>query len=553
MRGPRSAVVVGEVADLWASLGARVDTRAWAAADARRAAATRATDAAGRSAEAAGRKSRKAGEDAAAGARRGASAVGGLGAAWGVLGAYVGGRAAYGALIKFNATAEDARNQIAGMIALSKNTKFADELGTADGLMASLQKRAASLPGTTSEYIKMLGNIAQPVTKAGLGLKDLEDLTVGAVVAAKALGEDAAAAARDVGQALRGQAGADDPFIGKLLDTSGYTGQEGRARFNAKSAKERAKIVKELLTKPQLVEMAKAQGDTFNGVMSTLKDSLEQFFGKVGKPLFAGLAAAIRDVNKWLAANEETIKGVASAIGGVLVGAFAALGDAISFLGEHQDVVEAVLIAIGAAIAAFAAKAAIAWLVAFGPIIAVIAAVAAVIYAIRMLQKHPEKVKAAFARMWEGIKAGARSLLAFFVETLPDAIKRGISAAFRWIAELPIIREVLWALKKAGEIAAGGGPEGAVVSGSGIAGVAIRKAQAAKELEKARAAIAPAVAPALQPSSATGSGGTNVQTGPISIQVNSPNADPKAVAMETKKAFAEEFGNALRRTKDQVG
>jgi hypothetical protein len=36
----------------------------------------------------------------------------------------------------------------------------------------------------------------------------------------------------------------------------------------------------------QLTQLAAAQGQTFNGALSTLQDTIEQFFGKVGLPLF---------------------------------------------------------------------------------------------------------------------------------------------------------------------------------------------------------------------------------------------------------------------------
>jgi hypothetical protein len=63
----------------------------------------------------------------------------------------------------------------------------------------------------------MAGMLTQPITDAGLGMKDLEDLTVNSVVAAKALGYQWDLAARDIDQALRGQFHATDPFAGKML------------------------------------------------------------------------------------------------------------------------------------------------------------------------------------------------------------------------------------------------------------------------------------------------------------------------------------------------
>jgi hypothetical protein len=56
------------------------------------------------------------------------------------------------------------------------------------------------------------------------------------VVAAKALGVEWEAAARDIDQALRGQFHSTDQFTGKLLGSAGFKGEAGRKRFNAMSA-----------------------------------------------------------------------------------------------------------------------------------------------------------------------------------------------------------------------------------------------------------------------------------------------------------------------------
>jgi hypothetical protein len=48
--------------------------------------------------------------------------------------------------IAFNATLEDTRNQIAGMLSLAKHTDLADQLETADGLMATSRSAPRSSP-----------------------------------------------------------------------------------------------------------------------------------------------------------------------------------------------------------------------------------------------------------------------------------------------------------------------------------------------------------------------------------------------------------------------
>lgn len=247
------------------------------------------------------------------------------GAATQIAGMFAGG-------MRYNASLEESTTKIAGMLALAGGTKFSDEISTANNLMKELSERAAKLPGTTAEYVQMLGNITQPVRQAGLGVEELTDLTVGAVVAAKALGEDAGAAARDIGQALRGQAGADDPFIGKLLDTRGYTGEDGRRRFNQSSAKKRAEIVKDLLKSPQLVEMAAAQGGLMSGVKSTLEDNVSRFFAASTKGLFDGVKTTITAINTWVERHADTIARVTSAISAGITWAYRRAQDGVRLL-----------------------------------------------------------------------------------------------------------------------------------------------------------------------------------------------------------------------------
>lgn len=573
-----------EVADLWAAVGARVNTAQWSAADKQIAGTEKKLtglgkafdgafqDRAGRWRAASGRyltmKERAelaatgikgAGDAADKAGKKAQASVGAWGAmrsaAVGAL-AFFGVKAGYDGLIKFNATAEESRNQIAGMMALAKKTDMSDELGTADALLASLAKRAASLPGTTSEYVAMLGDITQPIIDAKLGTQDLEDMTVAAVVAAKALRVESGAAARDVGQAIRGQFSAEDQLTGKLLGARGFKGEEGRKRFNAMAEKDRARVLKEVLTSKQMMQLAEAQGNTFSGVMSTLQDAAQQFFGRVGKPLFQALGNAIRDANAWLDANKETVQAVAEAIGGALVGAFNAVGVAIAFVAENFAIFTPVLAAIAAAFVVLkvqaglaAIKMAAAWVAALGPFALIAAAVAAIIAVVALLVREPEKVKRAFRAVWDFIKNGASVVWEafksfttrigrFFTEDIPNAIKDAFTAAFEFIRELPVVKQIIdaisWGRSKAG---------GAVESAKSVLG-------------RMGGVLVPQSAPAL-PSTSASAGAAGVQVGRVDvggINVTAPaGADPQAVAMEVRRVFAAELGNTLRQTMDVVG
>lgn len=354
------------------------------------------------------------------------------------IGAVFAGKALGKALIGFNSNVEDSKNKIAGMLALTKKTDLSAELANANTLMTNLQKRAAKLPGTTTEYVNMLGMLTQPVTDAGLGMKDLEDLTVNAVVAAKGLGVEWEVAARDIDQAIRGQFKSTDQLTGKILGSVGFKGEEGRAKFNAMSAKDRAATLKAALGQKQIVQLAEAQGNTFSGVLSTLKDAAEQFLGKVGIPLFKALGDAIRGANVFLAEHADEVAAVAAVIGSVLVGAFDAVGAVMAFFAEHTDLTMAIVITLTALMTAFGIASAIAWIAATWPILAIVAAVGLVVYAVLKLRKHIGAVLSWIGKkwdaLWDGIKSAAGAIRDYYV-AIGTGIKDFFVSVVDWVSD----------------------------------------------------------------------------------------------------------------------
>lgn len=367
-----------KIADLFAAIGVNIDKRQWNAANkAIDGLSDKFQDAAGRwrasngrfltSAErmAAGLKNAgEAGEKALAKLESGMLRV----AKYGAVAAGVG----FGVLVKksisLSSTVEDTKLQIAGMLALSKKTDLADQVGNADKLYADLQKRAASLPGTTAEYAQMLGVLTQPLTGAGLGLQDLEDLTVNAVVAAKALGVAWDVGARDIDQAVRGQFHATDQLTGKLLGAMGYVGEKGRKRFNAMTAAQRAAVIKAALTQKQLTQLAEAQGKTFSGRLGQLQDAAEQTLIKIGAKLFEALGPTMDRLSTWIANNQAAIDAFAAKLGDKLVAAFDTMGAALSWIVDNRDTVFEVLEGVALWIGMIGAKAIWARLKGAGPL-----------------------------------------------------------------------------------------------------------------------------------------------------------------------------------------
>lgn len=238
------------------------------------------------------------------------------------------------AFIDFNSSIEDTKNQIAGMMALATHTDLTDNLGKADKMMANLQARAAKLPGTTAEYANMLGRLTQPILDAKLGMKDLEDLTVNSVIAAKGLHVDWEVAARDIEQALAGQYHAIDPFSRNVLGSIGYKGEAGRKKYNALSAAKRATEYKRALMQKQFTQLGEAQGGTFSGMMSTLQDTIQRTLGKVGMPLFKAVSAHLKQWLVWLDKNSAKIERIATIVGHYLLKAFEFVGAVVEKLVE---------------------------------------------------------------------------------------------------------------------------------------------------------------------------------------------------------------------------
>jgi hypothetical protein len=261
------------------------------------------------------------------------------------MGAFFGLRAAGKALIGFNSNMEQARIQMAGMIQLTSGGDWTGNIAKANKLVGELQIKARESVGTTEDMVKMAGAITRPILAAGLGMDDLRDMTAQAVVAARSFGDAAEVAARDIDQALRGQFHATDPFMSKLMGARGYIGEEGRKRFNEMTARQRAMEVRAALAHPAIAAMAKAQGQSFEGVLSTLQDRIQMLLGRVGLPLFKAISAEIQKWNEWLERNSETVERWATQIASGLVEAFKTLKDVVAWVIQHKTEV----MAIGAA------------------------------------------------------------------------------------------------------------------------------------------------------------------------------------------------------------
>lgn len=257
-------------------------------------------------------------------ARLGATVVGGLGFAQ-----------AGKALIGFNSDLEQSRITISGLLQLNRpGEAWADNMGRAERLTERFQQRMKAAVGTTADAVNMAGMIVNPVMAAGGSMKQLEDMTIGAVVAAKSLGIQAEVAALDIQQALAGSLTSRERFARSLLEPMGFTTD----KFNSLSADKRMEVLNRALNSDAIKSMAKAQETSLAGSWSTFVDNLQQGAGKIGLPLFKALTAEVRSWNTWLDANQDKVAAFTKTLSDGLVTGFRMVKDAVMFLVENRDV-----------------------------------------------------------------------------------------------------------------------------------------------------------------------------------------------------------------------
>lgn len=285
-------------------------------------------------------------------AREAAGAAGALqGRVAALAGAFAGGIGLYQArkaLIDFNSEMEQAKITVAGLMQLNLGGNFLSNMERANVLVSRLQQEAKTSVGTTADMVKMLSMITQPLTSAGASMDDLVSVTKGSVVASRAMGIAAEVAARDVDQAIRGQFHVVDQFSTKILGPMGFVGEEGRARFNRMSQEKRFQTFRSALEQPAIKEMAKAQGQSFAGELSTFQDNLQITFGKIGLPLFKEITAEVHEWNKWIEANDVRIQDFAAQLGKNLTTAFHGIQAAGEFFIAHKDTILTIAKVFGA-------------------------------------------------------------------------------------------------------------------------------------------------------------------------------------------------------------
>jgi len=258
----------------------------------------------------------------------------------------------YKAFIGFNSEMQKLKIGLTTVLSMGFHIPFERAKKESDALFATFQKMSAESPATTKDFVEMANSISGAVLAAGMGTKDLAEMTKGAIIASSALGVESGMLARDVGQMLRGNVTAVDPFAERLLSGVGETDMK---KFNAKSDKERAVIVKAALDQPSLKAAAKEFENSWDGATSTLKDNLQLALGDAGGGLMKSLTEEVQKWNTWIVANPAKIKEITTSMANglkeafylikdigvamlpILKGVFEVIGSVMRFVSEHRD------------------------------------------------------------------------------------------------------------------------------------------------------------------------------------------------------------------------
>lgn len=255
-------------------------------------------------------------------------------------------------LYDYNNQVQKMKIGMAAIISMNFQAPFEAGAKAADKLHANLEKYAKVSIGTTADYVDMANAISSAVLRSGKGMKDLEEMTKGAVLVDSIMGTRKGDVSTDVSQMLSGILTNRDRVAKQLL---AGIGEHDIGKFNKYAASKRADLTLKALSTTQLKDAGKAFGASTEGVMSTFQDNVQITFGKVGLPLVKAMTEEVKGWNKWIEANPAKIasiverlssglkeafavlKDIAVEIGPIIKEAFGLVGGVLRFASEHRE------------------------------------------------------------------------------------------------------------------------------------------------------------------------------------------------------------------------
>ena len=219
--------------------------------------------------------------DLGAGAVGAAVKVGSVTAAMGSAAAV----AAAGYIGKNLSLLEDKSIQMAAVIGAASGQSFQAAQVDSAALFDQFKRDAITSAGETKDFVNAASLLAGPIIGAGKSMEDLHRITKGVMDTAPALGASFEQAGSDVMRMMQGHAGVELPFF-RALTSIKSLGIESAEVFNKWPVEKRFDAIEKALSNPAFKDAAKAAGNSFTGLKSTIEDQLKSIGGAILGPSF---------------------------------------------------------------------------------------------------------------------------------------------------------------------------------------------------------------------------------------------------------------------------
>lgn len=235
--------------------------------------------------------------------------------------------------VDFNQQVEDAHIALTAMIESNFDVSFDKAGAAAQRMYDHFQKFSMQTPVTTKQILEFSRGITVAASNTGASIAEITKMSEMGVIAGKVLGggHDTGYLTGELSHMLAGNINQRMQFARNLLGSIHMSEKQ----FKALSAEKRKETVLKALDSPAMRDAAKAYGDSFSGVTSTLEDKLQIFLGKVGVPLFKAITKEVAEWNKWLEKNKNVIEVYINRAGEVLKDGFGHVRDAFAFIAQH--------------------------------------------------------------------------------------------------------------------------------------------------------------------------------------------------------------------------
>jgi hypothetical protein len=220
---------------------------------------------------------------------------------------------------------------------LDPNRNFAASVEQADFFLNALAQRAASLPGTFSEFTEAAQSLAGPIFAAGEGLQQLLDRTERVPILAQLLQSSSADVGDQLSRMLLGRAESRSPLTSYLIGLQLINADV--EKLNAMAPKERLEeifgAIDKVASDPDLLARIANSSST---AISTLYDNVfgvTGFMGIIGTTLREAINPEAARLNAWFDSNQSSLKSAATSVTDLLLPALNATGRTLTWMADN--------------------------------------------------------------------------------------------------------------------------------------------------------------------------------------------------------------------------